>query len=57
MGNLLLAGRSFSKEFKADTANFLVNEKALQTMGMKVATAVGKPLSFNGTKGTISGGS
>jgi putative ABC transport system permease protein len=51
----LLTGRTFSKDFKADTASFLVNEKALQTMNMDVATAVGKSLSLWGTKGTIVG--
>jgi ABC-type antimicrobial peptide transport system permease subunit len=54
-GMKLLAGRGFSKEFKADSANFIVNEKALQVMGMQLSTAVGKPLSFGGTKGTIIG--
>jgi putative ABC transport system permease protein len=51
----LLSGRTFSKEFKADTASFLVNEKALQTMNMDAATAVGKSLSLWNTKGTIIG--
>jgi ABC-type antimicrobial peptide transport system permease subunit len=32
-----------------------VNEKAVQLMGMTVKNAVGKPLSFGGTKGTIIG--
>jgi hypothetical protein len=51
----LLSGRSFSREFKADSANFIVNEKALRLMGMDVATAVGKPLAYYDTKGTIIG--
>ncbi|MES2733688.1 MAG: ABC transporter permease [Bacteroidota bacterium] len=51
----LLSGRSFSREFKADSANYIVNEKALQLMGMKVATAVGKPLTLWEKKGTIVG--
>ncbi len=51
----LLSGRSFSKAFRADTANYLVNEKALQLMGMELATAVGKPLTLEGVQGTIVG--
>jgi putative ABC transport system permease protein len=51
----LLSGRGFSKDFKADTVNLIVNEKALQTMGMDVETAVGKSLTLWGKKGTIIG--
>jgi predicted permease len=51
----MLSGRSFSAEFKADTNNYILNEKAVQVMGMKVSDAVGKPLSLWGTKGTIIG--
>jgi ABC-type antimicrobial peptide transport system permease subunit len=51
----ILNGRSFSKEFKGDSSNYIVNEKALQVMGMTVTNAVGKPLSFQGNKGTIIG--
>ena len=42
----MLSGRSFSTEFKADSNNFILNERAVQIMGMKVADAVGKPLSL-----------
>jgi ABC-type antimicrobial peptide transport system permease subunit len=38
----LLAGRGFSAEFRADTSNYLLNEAALQLMGMDVNTAIGK---------------
>lgn len=51
----LLNGRGFSKDFKADTTNYLVNEKALKTMGMDVETAVGKSLTLWGRKGVIIG--
>lgn len=51
----ILSGRSFSSDFKADTNNYILNEKAVQTMGMKVSDAVGKPLNLWGTKGTIIG--
>ncbi|MBS1597380.1 MAG: ABC transporter permease [Bacteroidetes bacterium] len=51
----IMNGRAFSTAFKGDSANFIVNEKAIQVMGMNVATAVGKPLTINGNKGTIIG--
>jgi putative ABC transport system permease protein len=51
----IISGRSFSTAFKADTNNYVVNEKALQVMGMKATNAVGKPLSFQDNKGTIIG--
>lgn len=51
----LLAGRGFSKEFTADSNNYVVNEKALKMMNMKVETAVGKPLTFQDRKGVIVG--
>jgi ABC-type antimicrobial peptide transport system permease subunit len=50
----LLHGRSFSKEFN-DTTNYIVNETALKVMGMEPAKAVGKPLSYEGRKGSIIG--
>jgi putative ABC transport system permease protein len=51
----MLNGRSFSKEFKGDTTNYVVNEKALKIMGMDVNTAIGKPLSVDDRMGTIVG--
>jgi predicted permease len=51
----MLDGRSFSKEFKADTTNYLVNEAALKAMRLDPATAVGKPLTQWGRRGTIIG--
>ena len=51
----LLSGRGFSKEFKGDTTNYVVNETAVRTMGMTVGNAVGKQISFQDTKGTIVG--
>lgn len=51
----MLGGRSFSTEFKADTNNFILNERAVKIMGMKVDEAVGKPLSLWDNKGTIIG--
>jgi ABC-type antimicrobial peptide transport system permease subunit len=51
----ILNGRSFSKDFKGDSTSFVVNETALHLMKMNVATAVGKPLTFQDVKGTIIG--
>ena len=51
----ILNGRSFSTVFKADSSNFVVNEKLVQIMGKTVQNVVGKPLSFGGTKGIIIG--
>ena len=51
----VLSGRSFSAAFRGDTSNYIVNEKALQVLGMTAKNAVGKSLSFAETKGTIIG--
>jgi len=51
----LLKGRGFSTAFKADSGNYVINEKALQVMGMKLNNAVGKSLSFGTHKGIIIG--
>ena len=51
----VLAGRSFSKAFATDSANYMINEKMAETMGLNASTAVGKPLTLWGNKGTIIG--
>ncbi len=51
----MVSGRSFSKEFKGDTSNYIINEEAARVMGMKVDEAVGKSLTFWKRKGTIIG--
>ena len=51
----VLAGRSFSSSFKADSNNYMVNEKMLSLMGTTPAAAIGKTLTFRGNKGTIIG--
>lgn len=51
----MLAGRGFSTSFKGDSSNYVINETAVKLMGMTVENAVGKSLSFSGTKGTIIG--
>lgn len=51
----LLAGRGFSRSFAGDSSNFIINEKAMQIMGMNARNAVGENLTFDDTKGTIIG--
>jgi len=51
----MLGGRPFSKDFKSDTGNFILNETAARTMGMTAANAVGQQISFQDGKGTIIG--
>jgi len=51
----LLAGRSFSREFRTDSNNYMINEKMAKVMGLNPNTAVGKPLTLWGNKGTIVG--
>jgi ABC-type antimicrobial peptide transport system permease subunit len=51
----LSAGRSFSRAFKTDSANYMINEKMAKTMGLSASTAVGRPLALWGNKGTIVG--
>lgn len=51
----VLAGRSFSQSFKGDSSNYVLNETAMHLMGMNVYDAVGKSISFGGTKGTVIG--
>jgi ABC-type antimicrobial peptide transport system permease subunit len=49
----LIKGRDFAKDFPADSANYLVNETALEKIGYK--NPVGAPLSLWGVKGQIIG--
>jgi len=51
----ILNGRVFSTSFTADSNNFILNEKAVRTMGMTTRNAVGQQISFASTKGTIIG--
>ncbi len=48
----LIAGRDFSEDF-ADSANYIINEKALRIIGYK--DPIGMPLTFWNKKGTIVG--
>jgi ABC-type antimicrobial peptide transport system permease subunit len=49
----LLEGRDYSKNFIADSMNYLINESALKKIGYK--DPIGRPLSLWGTKGQIIG--
>ena len=51
----MLSGRPFSKEFKSDTSNYILNEKAVRIMGYTPEEAIGKPLTLWKNKGTIVG--
>lgn len=46
-------GRDYSKEFKADSTGYLINEAALKIIGYE--DPIGQPISFWGTNGTIIG--
>ncbi|MGZ3763994.1 MAG: ABC transporter permease [Mucilaginibacter sp.] len=55
-GMKLVAGRNFSRNFITDTANYVINETAVQQLGWKTAqNAIGKDLIYGGTKGKIIG--
>jgi putative ABC transport system permease protein len=54
-GMKLLAGRDFKEGFIADSNNYVVNEKMIGLMGLKVPSAIGKPLTVNDIKGRIIG--
>ncbi|KPK87903.1 MAG: hypothetical protein AMS27_01120 [Bacteroides sp. SM23_62_1] len=49
----IIEGRSFSNDYATDMSNFVVNEKAVQYMGME--NPLGKKLSFWGREGEIIG--
>ncbi len=51
----MLAGRSFATDFKGDSSNYVINEKAMQIMGMNIKNAVGKSISYGDTEGNIIG--
>ena len=51
----LAAGRSFSGAFKTDSNSYMINEKMAGVMGLNANTAIGKPLTLWGNKGTIIG--
>lgn len=55
-GMKLAAGRNFSRDFISDTANYVINETAVKELGWKTPqNAIGKDLTYGGTKGKIIG--
>jgi hypothetical protein len=52
MRSEIIAGRDFSEDY-ADSANYLINEKALRILGYE--NPIGMPLTFWGIQGTIVG--
>ncbi|MFT5144362.1 MAG: putative ABC transport system permease protein [Rhodothermales bacterium] len=53
MGIDLAQGRHFSNEFGADTTNYVVNQRAVEAMGME--DPIGQAVNLWGTDGTIVG--
>ena len=51
----MLYGRAFSQAFKSDSANYIINEKTAEIMGLKPSEAVGKTLYTWDNPGTIVG--
>lgn len=47
LGFKLLSGRSFSKEFTADSASIILNEAAVKELGYDPATAIGKKIQYD----------
>ena len=55
LGLTMAAGRDFSKDFRGDSTNYVINESAAKMMGLQNADAVGKPVQFWMGKGNIIG--
>jgi putative ABC transport system permease protein len=52
----VIAGRNFSKDFGTDTSGYILNETALQTLGIKnPGDIVGKALTYGGRPGRVIG--
>lgn len=51
----IISGRGFSKDFKGDSSNYIINEKLAKMMGLNATTAVGKPLAMWDKRGIIVG--
>jgi putative ABC transport system permease protein len=47
LGFQLIAGRSFSETFKADSSSIILNETAIKQLGYDVQTAIGKKVRFD----------
>ncbi|WP_315815855.1 ABC transporter permease [Paraflavitalea speifideaquila] len=55
-GVKMVAGRAFSRDYGLDTASYMVNQAAVQAMGLpSAASAIGKNFSYGGERGKIIG--
>jgi putative ABC transport system permease protein len=55
-GIKMAAGRDFSKDYALDTSSFLINEAAVEVLGLKSnADAIGKDMGYGRQKGKIIG--
>jgi putative ABC transport system permease protein len=55
-GLQMVAGRNFSRDFITDTANYIINETAVEQLGWKTPqNAIGKDMSYGGIKGKVIG--
>jgi putative ABC transport system permease protein len=55
-GMQMAAGRNFSRDYITDTANYVINETAVQQLGWKTPqNAIGKDISYGGVKGKVIG--
>lgn len=54
-GMHLLSGRSFDDQTSIDENNYIINEKAVKLMGMKLENAVGQKIASKGNQGLIIG--
>lgn len=55
MNTQLVAGRFFNNNFNGDSANYLLNEAAVQKIGWKNEEAIGKKFGFGKRKGQVIG--
>jgi len=55
-GMQMAAGRNFSRDFKTDSSNYIINETAVKMLGWGSAqSAIGKDMVYGSTKGKIIG--
>jgi putative ABC transport system permease protein len=54
-GMQITSGRTFNNNAAADQANFVLNETAVKTMGLNIASAVGQNIAVRGKTGQIIG--
>ncbi|MFC1725996.1 ABC transporter permease [candidate division KSB1 bacterium] len=51
----LISGRAFSKKYDSDSFNYILNEKAIEAIGLTAEEAIGKKFSIHGREGVIIG--